>query len=284
MSAVKIVTDSTADVPKRVKEQYGIEVVPLKVIFGDEDFLDGVTITNSQFYDRLTSSAALPTTSQPSPIEFTEMYERMNKQYADSPIISVHLSSALSGTYQSALLGSTLMEESGDITVIDSKSASYGIGMLAVKAAEMAAVGASKADIIAKLEFMIEDSRVYFLVDTLEYLQKGGRIGKAAALLGSILNIKPILTIDKDGEVSAIDKVRGTKKAMQRMIDLLKQDFGSDPVDMTIGWTQKKELALELGVLAQGQLNIRSIGQTEIGAVIGTHAGPGAAALFITRV
>ncbi|SFI30128.1 EDD domain protein, DegV family [Paenibacillus sp. UNC496MF] len=284
MSGVKIVTDSTADIPKRVREQYGIEMVPLKVMFGEESFLDGVSLTNEQFYTRLASSAALPTTSQPSPVEFTETYERLSKQYPDSAIISIHISSMLSGTYQSALLGSTLMETQADVTVIDSRSVSYGLGMLVVKAAEMAAGGASKDEILAAVDAMRKDMNMYFLVDTLEYLQKGGRIGKAAALFGSILNIKPILTIDREGEVSPVDKVRGTKKAMQRIVDLFKAEFGDHPIDMTVGWTYKRELALELAALAQGQLNVRSIRQTDIGAVIGSHAGAGAAALFITRV
>ncbi|RAP78133.1 DegV family protein [Paenibacillus montanisoli] len=284
MGAIKIMTDSTADVPKRVREQHGIEMVPLKVLFGEDTYLDAVTITNNQFYERLAKSEMLPTTSQPSPAEFMEAYEKVLASGADNSIISIHLSSALSGTYQSAVLGSNLLDAPGDITVIDSKSASYGCGMLVVKAAEMVAAGESKEAIIAKVEEMIQDRRMYFLLDTLEYLQKGGRIGKAAALFGSILNIKPILTIDGEGEVMAVDKVRGTKKAMQRIVDLLKSDFGSDPIEMTVGWTHKSELALELAALAQTQLNVRNIRQTEIGAVIGTHAGPGAAALFITRV
>ncbi|MBP3961102.1 DegV family protein [Paenibacillus lignilyticus] len=284
MGAIKIITDSTADIPKRVREQHNIEMVPLKVLFGEDTYLDSVTITNNQFYERLAKADMLPTTSQPSPVEFMEAYERVLGTGSDTSIISIHLSSALSGTYQSAVLGSTLLDMPGDITVIDSKSASYGCGMLAVKAAEMAAAGETKEAIVTKVENMIKDRKMYFLLDTLEYLQKGGRIGKAAALFGSILNIKPILTIDGEGEVMAVDKVRGTKKAMQRIIDLFKNDFGNDPIEMTVGWTHKNELALELAALAQGQLNIRSIRQTEIGSVIGTHAGPGAAALFITRV
>lgn len=284
MSGITIVTDSTADIPRRVREQYGIEMVPLKVLFGQETYLDGVTISNAQFYERLIASSELPKSSQPSPMEFAETYERILKKRPGSTIISIHIASVLSGTSQSAQIGTSLLEEPADITVIDSKSVSYGLGMLVVKAAEMAATGASKADIIAAIEAIQNDMKMYFLVDTLEYLQKGGRIGKAAALFGSILNIKPILTLDGVGEVSAIDKVRGTKKAMQRIVDLFKAEFGDDPLDMTVGWTHKPELALELAGLAQGQLNVRNIRQTDIGSVIGVHAGPGAAALFITRV
>ena len=286
MSMVKIVTDSTADIPKRVREQLGIEMVSLKVMFGEETYLDAVSISNSQFYEKLIASSTLPTTSQPSPVEFMETYQRILQKNPGSSIISIHLSSAVSGTYQSAVLGSTLLEEpsDSDITMIDTKSASYGAGMLVVKAAEMAAAGESKESIQAEIERLNKDKKLFFLVDTLEYLQKGGRIGKAAALFGSILNVKPILSLDDEGTVTAVDKVRGTKKAMQRIMELFKNDFGSDPVEMTVGWTHKSEVALELAALAQDQLNVRNIRQTEIGAAIGVHVGPGTAALFINRV
>ncbi len=285
MSMVKIVTDSTADIPKRVREQLGIEMVSLKIMFGEETYLDAVSISNSQFYEKLIASSALPTTSQPSPVEFMETYQRILQKNPGSSIISIHLSSAVSGTYQSAVIGSTMLEEPNDseITIIDTKSASYGAGMLVVKAAEMAAAGESKESILAEIERLNKDKKLYFLVDTLEYLQKGGRIGKAAALFGSILNVKPILSLDYEGTVTAVDKVRGTKKAMQRIMELFKNDFGSDPVEMTVGWTHKSEV-LELAALAQDQLNVRNIRQTEIGAAIGAHVGPGTAALFINRV
>jgi DegV family protein with EDD domain len=284
VGTVKIITDSTSDIPVDVREQLGIEIVPLKVIFGEESFLDTVTISAQQFFEKLKASSVLPTTSQPSPIEFMEAYDRILKQQPGVSIISLHLSSAVSGTYQSAVLGSSLLESDGDVTVIDTKSASYGFGMLAVKAAEMAAAGESKESILAEIDRLTRDKKLYFLVDTLEYLQKGGRIGKAAALFGSILNIKPILSLDADGEVTAVDKVRGQRKAMQRIIDLFKKDFGSDPVEMTVGWTYNSDIALELASLAQSQLDVRKVNQTEIGPVIGTHVGPGTAALFINRV
>ena len=171
------------------------------------------------------ASPSLPTTSQPAPIEFMETYERILSENPESSIISIHISSAVSGTYQSAVIGSTMLDEPKEhhITVIDSKSASYGAGMLVVRAAEMAAAGESKEAILQEIDRLNKDKRLYFLVDSLEYLQKGGRIGKAAALFGSILSIKPILTLDEDGGVTAIDKVRGTKKAMERFIELFRE-------------------------------------------------------------
>jgi DegV family protein with EDD domain len=284
MCAVKIVTDSTSDVPKRVREQLGIELVPIKVLFGDEVYLDAVTIGTNDFYEKLMGSAELPTTSQPSPVEFLEAYELILKENPGDSIISIHLSSALSGTYQSAVLGRSMLEGDADITVLDSKSASYGFGAQVVKAAEMAAMGKSKEEILAEIERMRRDRKLYFLVDTLEFLQKGGRIGKAAALLGSILNIKPILSLDDEGQVYAVEKVRGQRKAMQRIVELLKKDVGDDAVEMTVGWAYRSELAVELAELAKSQLNVHTVKQVEIGTAVGTHAGPGTAALFINRV
>ncbi|MBW7474152.1 DegV family protein [Paenibacillus oenotherae] len=284
MGKVKIVTDSTADIPLEIRQRLDIEMVPLKVIFGDEAYLDAVEISPSQFYEKLISSPIVPTTSQPSPLDFVKVYEDILKEEPDASIISIHLSSAFSGTYQSAVLGHSMLEVEGDVTIIDSKTASYGFGIMAIKAAEMAAAGESKEAILTEIERLRLDKQIYFLVNTLEYLQKGGRIGKAAALFGSILNVKPILTVDEEGMVTAVDKVRGQKKAMQRIVELFKRDFGQSPVNMIIGWAHNDELAMELAELAKAELNVHSIGKTEIGSVIGTHVGPGTAALFINRV
>lgn len=284
MGKVRIVTDSTADIPDEVKERLGISIVPLKVIFGEETFLDAVTIKSEQFYEKLAQSSVLPTTSQPSPLEFSEVYGRLLAEDADSPIISLHLSAALSGTFQSAVIAHSMLEEESDITILDSRSASYGFGMRVVKAAEMAQAGESKERIIEAIEQLERDTKLYFLVDTLEYLQKGGRIGKASALIGSILNIKPILSLEPEGVVYAVDKVRGSKKAMARIIELLKQTYGDEPVGMTMAYSFRKDTAEELCELLKSQFNVRAINWTTIGAVIGTHTGPGASAVFMYRM
>lgn len=285
MGKVRIVTDSTADIPLEVREKLGISMVPLKVLFGEETYLDGVTIQNEEFYAKLVSSPVLPTTSQPSPNEFSEMYEQLLAEDAEGPIISLHLSAALSGTYQSAVIAQSMLEEAGDITIVDSKSASYGFGMRAIRAAEMAQAGESKEAILAELQRLESEMQIYFLVDSLEYLQKGGRIGKASALIGSILNIKPILSLDPDGTVYPVDKVRGTKKAMTRVLELLKQRFDAqEPVSMTIAWSSGQGTAMELCEYLKGHFNIQKIGFTTIGAVIGTHTGPGLSAVFMYKV
>ena len=284
MAKVKIVVDSTADISRERREALGIEMVPLGVLFGNETYLDGVTITPDEFYDKLAASPSLPTTSQPSPAEFASKYEQLLAEEPGTQIISYHLSSAVSGTYQSALLASTMLEGEPDITVIDTKSASYGYGLLAVRAAEMAAAGRSKEEILAETDRLDKDRKLYFMVDTLEYLQKGGRIGKAAALFGSILNIKPILTLDDEGYVSAVDKVRGPKKAMQRIADMLEMSFGSDPVHTIYAYSKHAEPANELRELIDSRFNVKSVEYTTLGAVIGTHVGPGTAAVFMYRV
>lgn len=279
MANVRIVTDSTSDIPESVRKQYGIEMVPLKVHFGAETFYDAVTIQPDQFYDKLRSSAILPTTSQPSPADFLDVYKKLGTD-SETEIISIHLSSALSGTYQSAVLAKSMLDDNTKVSVVDSKSASYGIGLLVVEAAKAVKEGKSRDDILAQLEKLRQETRIYFLVGTLDYLQKGGRIGKAAALFGSLLNIKPILMIDTEGEVSSVDKVRGSKKAMGRIIEMLKADFGDRKLDMTVAHAKTKELSDEFTELLRANFNISELTFADVGPVVGTHAGPGTVAAF----
>lgn len=285
MAKVRIVTDSTSDIPKGERERLGIAMIPLKVHFGEETFLDAVTIGTDEFYDKLIQSSELPTTSQPSPVEFTEVYENILAEEPDAAIISIHLASVLSGTYQSATIAQSMIEDgAADITIVDSKSASFGIGYLVVKAAEMAQEGHSKEEILQELKQIQDGFSLYFLVDTLEYLQKGGRIGRASALIGSILNIKPILSLDQNGGVYPVEKVRGSKKAMGRIVELLKNEYGDTPVGMTLAWTNDKSVAMELGERIKAELNVKQVGYTTVGTVIGTHTGPGTSAVFMYKV
>jgi DegV family protein with EDD domain len=280
MSNVRIVTDSTADIPQTVREALGIEFVPLKVHFGEETYLDAVTIKSEDFYGKLAQAEQLPTTSQPSPVDFLDKY----KQLADTPeaeIISIHLSAALSGTYQSAVLAKSLLEEKVNVTIVNSKSASYGLGMLAVEAAKSAQAGKSKEECLNLIRQLREQTKLYFLVDTLEYLQKGGRIGKAAALFGSLLNIKPILTVDSEGEIAPVDKVRGNKKAVGRIVELLKQDFPDRKVNAVVAHSNALAAAEEFGEVLRQHFNIQDLSFTSIGPVIGTHVGPGTTAVFM---
>ncbi|URN93288.1 MAG: DegV family protein [Candidatus Pristimantibacillus lignocellulolyticus] len=285
MGNIRIVTDSTADIPAEALEKYGITMVSLKVLFGEETFRDAIDMTTDDFYARLKTSSVVPTTSQPSPAEFSEVYERLLAEDPTGPIISIHLASVLSGTYQSATIAQSMIEaEDANITVVDSKSASYGNGMQVILAAKMAEAGASVEEILAAIEERQKSAEIFFLVDTLEYLQKGGRIGRAAALIGSLLNIKPILSLDEVGAVFSADKARGSKKAMAKIVELLKEAYGDAEVGLVVAKTDDVTVAQELEARVTAELNVKEIHYTAVGTVIGTHTGPGTSAVFLYKV
>lgn len=286
MANVRIVVDSTSDLPKDVRDRLAISMVPLKVHFGNETYLDSVTLSPEQFFDKLTAAKEMPTTSQPSPADFLEVYKELLKE-PDTVIISFHLSSAFSGTYQSAMVARSMLGDESEqerVTIVDSKSASLGFGMLAVAAAEAAANGAGQADILAMCDDLKQRTQLYFLVDTLEYLHRNGRIGKASAIFGSLLNIKPILSIDEEGVIYPVDKIRGSRKAMARIMELLKEKFADSEVDITFIHAQALESAQQFAALVQQEFPVRNTSFYELGPVIGTHVGPGTLGLFVTRV
>ncbi|MEX2416544.1 MAG: DegV family protein [Paenibacillaceae bacterium] len=281
MARVKIVTDSTADLPLEIREKLGIEMVPLKVHFGEETFYDSVDINSSEFYQKLGQSNELPTTSQPSPVDFMDIYKEICDQ-PETSVLSIHLSAALSGTYQSAMLAKSLLENQSKVVLVDSKSACYGLGLLVIAAAEAAQAGKSMEEIQALVMQLRKKTRIYFIVDTLEYLYKGGRIGKASAMFGSLLNIKPILTVDSSGEVDSVDKVRGHKKALRRIIELLQKEFEGQSINVCIGHSEASESAEEMFNLINDHFQVNRHSYTHIGPVIGTHVGAGAIAVFVT--
>lgn len=285
MGNIRIVTDSTADIPADVREKYGITMVSLKVLFGEETFRDAIDMTTEDFYARLKISPVMPTTSQPSPAEFSEVYERLLAEDPTGPIISIHLASVLSGTYQSATIAQSMIEaDDANIIVIDSKSASFGNGMLVILAAKMAEAGASVDEIVAAIDERQRNAQIFFLVDTLEYLQKGGRIGRASALIGSLLNIKPILSLDEVGAVYSVDKARGSKKAMVKIVELLKEAYGDTEVGLVVAKTDDETIAHELETRVTAELNVKEIHYTAVGTVVGTHTGPGTSAVFLYKV
>ncbi|MDQ0088283.1 DegV family protein with EDD domain [Paenibacillus anaericanus] len=286
MSQVVIVADSTADVPQAMLSEYGIHIVPMRVAFGEESFLEGIEITAEDFYDKLTKSRDLPTTSQTSPSQYVEVYRKFLLDTPGASIISIHLSSGMSGTYQAALLAKDMLEEELgeelDITVIDSLCATYGFGLQVVHAARLAKQGLAAKDIAAQVIDLGKQRRLYFLVDTLEYLQKGGRIGKAAAIVGTLLNIKPILSVDGEGVIYAVDKARGRKRAVARAIELFIKDFG-DHKDLNVAVCDavNPEGTEEFLALMAEHFTLHEVVRTSIGAVVGTHVGPGTLAVFV---
>lgn len=276
MSKVRIVTDSTSDIPLRLLEQYGIVLVPLNVHFGDDVYKDMTELTPEQFIERLVKSKVHPRTSQPSPGEFVEVYRTVVE--AGEDIVSMHLSSLLSGTCQSAAIAKGSFPDAR-IEIIDTRLASLAAGLAVLEAARAAQEGASVDEVVRVAKAACERCRVFFAVDTLDYLYRNGRIGKAAHLMGSLLNMKPILTL-VDGQVTSFDKVRGQKRAIGRLVEILHEKV-------------PKEAALRVAVMHSACLSAAEALASEIardfkveetiisslGAVIATHVGPGTIAV-----
>lgn len=284
MAKVLVVTDSTADIPVLLAKKLNITVVPLKVNFGEkETYEDGIDLDASQFYRKLATTNVIPSTSQPTPHQFEEVYKNLAaKEPDDTQIISIHLSSKLSGTYQSAYIASDMVKDQIDVTIIDSKKASYAVGIIVVEIAKLASNGASKEECLERLEQLLKDTKIYFIVDTLEYLQKNGRIGKASAILGSLLKINPILSLNEDGEVFPYDKVRGLKKALGQIYQILAQEFGDKPVHVAVIHADSIEVANKVSLEMESRFNIDSKIITDIGPVIGAHVGPRTIAIAVT--
>jgi DegV family protein with EDD domain len=266
---VRIVTDSTADLTKEQQQAAGITVVPLNVHFGDQVFRDHVDLTADEFFGRLKASAQLPRTSQPSVGVFEEAYRTL--QQSGDEIVSVHLSSKVSGTYNSALMAAKAVDEHA-IEVVDSLSTSMALGFMALEGARLARAGRDRATIAERLRALVTKARVICVVDTLTYLERGGRIGKARALLGSLLNVKPILQL-KDGEVVPVGRARGRPQALNKLVELLERDGHVSQLAIMHGAAQADAEQLRERVAASYPgLDILL---TEIGAVLGTHTGPG---------
>ncbi|NEU29413.1 DegV family protein [bacterium LRH843] len=280
---VKIVTDSTSDIPAILAEQLDITVVPLTVIFSEEEsYKDGTTLTGDQFYQKVEELNVIPTTSQPTPFQFEEVYRSILTEDKDTVILSIHLSAKLSGTFQAAQIAKQSLEEE-KIHVIDSRSGSYAAGMIVVELAKLAQEGKSLDVCLARLDELLQETSVYFIVDTLEYLQKNGRIGHASALLGSLLKIKPILSLSPEGEVFSYEKVRGQKKAISRLFAILEEKYGTVPVHAGIIHARNEQLAKEIEDSLKETFDVQSSVVTSIGAVIGAHVGPGTIAISMTK-
>ena len=273
---VRIVIDSTADVRAALRDRFSI--VPLTVHFGDEEYLDGITINHKQFYEKLIESNILPTTSQAPPIAFAEVFEQVAA--AGDTAVVITIASQLSGTFQSALVAAQDYE--GTIFVVDSRTAAIGSGILAELALNLARGGASAAEIFDKLLVIRDRIWLVALLDTLEYLKKGGRISKTAAFAGNLLSIKPVITI-KDGVIHTLGKARGSKQGNNLLITEIQNAGGVDfDLPLLLGYTGLSDAMLNKYIEDSAgiwQGNVDELATTAIGSVIGTHAGPGAVAV-----
>jgi len=267
---VKIVTDSTAYLSPEEIARYDIHVVPLKVIFGSDVYSEGVDITNEEFYRRLAKATTLPTTSQPSVSDFPRVYGELAQR--GHPILSIHLSSHLSGVVNSVMAARDKLPQA-QIEVIDSRS--LDVRTLVIRAAEAAERGQLLPQLKASIEKLNTSINAFGVLSTLEYLWRGGRIGSAKALLGSLLRITPVLAFEA-GEVKILAKARTTGRAIEYAMELMKERIkGSTPIHAVVVHTHAIELALALKKEVQARFNCAELDLIELGPVLGTHIGPG---------
>ena len=274
--AIRIVTDSTADLPKQLAEELGITVVPVYLRFGEEVYLDRVDMSEDEFYRRLEKTTVHPSTVQPGPQDFLEVYRKLSPK-ADG-IVSIHISAKLSGTCNSALMAKDMLDTKCPVEVVDSQMVTMGLGLLVIVAATMAKKGESIDKIVKEVKKTIPKIHVLCLFDTLKYLLLGGRIGKAKALLGSILSVKPMITL-KDGEIVPAGQVRTRAKGIDKLLE-----FGQNAKniqDLAVVHSTTPDEAQDLAKQLGSTFDRKRIRMCRIGPALGVHMGPGALTVAI---
>jgi len=268
-----VVTDSTADLPDEWRGRYDIEIVPLKVLFGQETFRDRVDITDEQFFARLAASTSLPTTSAPSPGEFAEVYRRLARDHEGC--ISIHIGEQLSATAEAARVGASSVE-GFPVNVIDSQTVSMPIAFLCRVAAESPTLEEATAEV----ERRIPKSRVLALLDTLRYVEMGGRVSRAQAMIGTMLDLKPLLLV-ANREIKSVDRVRTRSRAIQRMVEFLRTEM---PVEtLAVMHAQAPDEAERIATQLRAELPSMEVPIGRIGCVLGTHTGPQALGLVYIK-
>lgn len=281
--AVKILSDSACDLPKEILDEYDIDIIPIIVNKGEEDYLDGETLNPMKLYDDMRNGEVYKTAQIP-PYVFEEKFEEIAKSKEST--IYICFSSGLSGTYQSSIIAKASVEEKYpdlNLDIVDSRSASVGFGLLVYKAAQMAKEGKSKEDILNTLDFYVEHIEHIFTVDDLEYLFRGGRVSRAQAFVGGLLHIKPILDIPKDGTLRPIEKIRGRNKVFKKMLEIMEERGGdADLKNQTIGINHgdDKEGAMKLKKMIEERYGCTDFVINIIGSAIGAHSGPGTLSVF----
>ena len=276
--AIRIVTDSVADLPPALARANDITVIPCYVIIGSETYRDGVEITADRFYSRLQGLSRLPSTSQPTIADFQEVYQRLLDQ--GHQIVSIHVSSKLSGTVNSATQARAALGDSSPIEIVDSQMASAPMALAVLTGAQLARELADHREVARRVRQSLVRNHGFVLVDTLEYLQRGGRIGKAQAFLGGMLKVKPILTI-RDGEVHPVERPRSLQRAKSRIIEMARElaPIRQGNVSYSTERVQALALRAELAELVDPEHLIES----RFGPVLGTYLGPNALGVAVTQ-
>ncbi|MDD4569602.1 MAG: DegV family protein [Tepidanaerobacteraceae bacterium] len=271
MNRIALVTDSTADLTEEIKNEYDIHVVPLKVRFKDQEYFD-YEITSEEFYRRLAQESQLPITSQPSPEDFSNIYHELLKDHDE--IISIHISSGLSGTLNAANLAKEGLN--GRIHIIDSKTISLGIGLMVAEAARNIREGLSALQVVDGLSKVRKNIETLFTLNTLEYLQKGGRIGKVQGIVGSLLNIKPVVRVGDDGIYHTYGKTRSQERALDSIVQAFRDlARGRKHIRLAVAHGAAQQAGLYLKEALENALQLKTSVFTQVGPVIGVHTGPG---------
>jgi DegV family protein with EDD domain len=275
---IRIVTDSAGDLPQSYVEQYNIKVVPIVIHFGEDVYLDGETIDHKTFYRMIEERQALPKTSQPSPGDFVTAYREIAAAGDCEQIISIHITSKLSGTFRSAQMAADMVKDEIPVTVFDSLGGSAGSGYMCIEAARMAEKGAFVPEIMARLEYMRLEVNIFLMLEDLRFAQMSGRVGKLQGALVSLLNVKPIISL-KDGELDALEKVRSRRRAIERMLDLTAERVGDSPINLAIIHAECLQDAQELLVQAQARFNCQESFVNDLALGLAVQFGPGTLAI-----
>lgn len=277
---ISLVTDSTCDLSPEYLKDRNILFSPLKVLFEDGEYVDKIDLTNREFYEKMNDAPTLPTTSQVNPNEFHEIFEaEINK---GNKVIGIFISSELSGTYNSAKIAKDMIQ-SDDIHLIDSRTASFGLGLLVNKVKDMIEAGLELKDILQETQELINKQQLYGMLNGLDNLVKGGRLSQSSAFIGKMLNLKPIIEVE-EGKVTLATKARGLKKGMLWMLEQLKKAYPHGDIDeISIAHANNIDKLNEFKELILGSFSVKKIHEVEIGSVVGTHVGENAVGIVFFR-
>jgi DegV family protein with EDD domain len=276
---IRIVTDSTCDLPQEFICQYAIQVVPIHIMFGAECYLDGVTIDSDAFYRRVTALGQLPQTSQPSPSDFVSVYQSLAAQ-ADT-ILSIHLTSKLSGTYQSAVLAAGMV--TNRVHVFDSLAGSAGLGFMCLEAARMSEAGKTLEEIVRRLETIRARMNIFFTVADLKFAQMSGRVGRLQSTLAALLNVKPIIGL-QEGTLNMVERVRSHKQSLERMIELMYEQVGQNQVNLAVIHAQAPAEAQALLERVRRKFSCAESFAQALALGIAVHMGPGTLGIVAYQV
>jgi DegV family protein with EDD domain len=278
---LRIVTDGAADILPEWAQEYGIDMIPVNILFGEKSYLQGVELDNEGFYKLVDESKRIPKTSQPSPHQFVEFYRKI-AQKGDT-ILSIHITAKLSGTYASAVSAAEELKGEFNVIPIDSACGSLGIGMMCREARKMEQAGKSVDEIVKYIESIKSNVSVILTLDTLEYAKMSGRVGTMQAALASVLNVKPIAVL-KDGVLNMAEKVRTRKAALDRVIAMAKEDFGDQPVYLAVVHARDLKSGEALLEQAKSHFNHKETMISELSISIAANLGPGTVGLILYPV